>query len=437
MMVSFKKLITIFAIVLAIRSALGFPINAFAQENAPVEFHAQAKAAISVDVETGKIFYAQNADEQLPIASITKLITAYIVLQEVSKGSISWLDEVPISLYAHLLSVDWRLSGVPLELERTYTVKELFDALLIPSSNGAAVALAEKIAGSEQVFVQKMHDLVESFGIEDAHIVNASGIDNSFVPIEEQNPNTAPNDETKMSARSVAILARRLLKDFPEVLEITQIVRETFGIGTASQVEMLATNQMLSGMFLAYDGMDGLKTGTSVLAGQSFVGTAQREDWRILTVVLNADESLGNFSRFIVTRTLMDFTFENWTQQKVLTKGATFTAARYFPVYDGKAQRVPLHLAKDVTFWVQSGMNTNNLHIVFNNPENDLIAPIEEGKNVGTVSITLVEDTHGYLEESLAPSYIFPMRTAKSVERDGFFPIVWRRVFEFISWYLT
>src|SRR5699024_2583890 len=127
----------------------------------PNDFHVEANAALSVDTKTGKIFYDQNAETPLGIASITKLISLYIVEKEIAQGNLTWEEEVSISENVATISVDPELSNVPLETSGTYTVKELFDSALIQSANASTMALAEKIAGNEQNLVDKMRAQLE------------------------------------------------------------------------------------------------------------------------------------------------------------------------------------------------------------------------------------------------------------------------------------
>ncbi|MDR2832863.1 MAG: D-alanyl-D-alanine carboxypeptidase, partial [Streptococcaceae bacterium] len=283
----FKKIVaTTMAFFSLSTTFLSTPVLAQESADTPelVEFNAASKAAISVDFETGKIFYAKDADTPHGIASITKLLTAYITLDQVKQGNFKWDDTIAASQYAHQLSIDPRLSGVPLELGREYNIRELYEASLIASANGAAVLLAEKIAGSEEKFVQMMSAQMEEWGIKDSHLVNASGLNNSLIPEAFRIPGVPENDENLMSARGVAIIARHIMKEFPEVLETTSKPMLAFGQKTFSGVEVRNWNAMLPDMPAEYPGVDGLKTGTTTFAGQCFVGTAKKEDWRIITV---------------------------------------------------------------------------------------------------------------------------------------------------------
>ena len=256
-------------------------------------FSIDAKAAFSVDFDTGKILYDQEGETPMGIASVTKIISLYLVAEQVKQGKLTWEDPVEISQYAADLSVAPDLSNVPLHRDVQYTVKDLYEASYIQSANAAVVALAEKIAGSEPAFVDQMKDKLTEWGITDAKIVNASGLNNTYLG-ENLYPGSTSTDENELSAKDVAIVARHLLQDFPEVLEVTSTVTKTFGEGSYSPVEMVNWNWMLPGFINAKDGVDGLKTGTTDLAGACFVGTAVRDGQRIITVVLNVNGHAEN-----------------------------------------------------------------------------------------------------------------------------------------------
>ena len=143
-------------------------------------FEVGAKHAIAVDVATGKILYEKDANQPVEIASITKLLTAYLVYEAIHQGKFTLQTSVDISDYPYQLTVNPDASNVPLEA-RKYTVEELLETSLIASANSPAIALAEKVAGSEKKFVDLMKAKLQQWGIKDATIVNASGLNNSVL----------------------------------------------------------------------------------------------------------------------------------------------------------------------------------------------------------------------------------------------------------------
>ncbi|MDB7086111.1 serine hydrolase [Enterococcus mundtii] len=399
-------------------------------------FSVNSQAAFAVDATSGKILYDQDGEKTMGIASISKIIGLYIVLDQVKEGNLSWDDEVAISDYAETLSIAPNLSNVPLHKENTYTVKELFDSAFIQSANASMVALAEKISGSETAFLTVMNDQLKEWGIENATIVNVSGLNNVYLGANRPE-GTGETDENQMSAKDVAIIARHLLLDFPEVLEVTSTATKMFGENTQSPVEMVNWNWMLPGFINFKEGVDGLKTGTTDFAGACFVGTIERDGKRIITVILNAEGHEQNPSvRFTETARLMDYCYDNWSVKEIGKANASIPSLKSIDVKNGKETSVNVVLKSPVSVWVRNDMDTGQLTITPKIDEtkvkdNELEAPIVRGTKVGTATITLAEDQLGYLEDGASPST--DIITASSVEKANIFVIGWRNVTNFFS----
>lgn len=399
-------------------------------------FSVNSQAAFAVDATSGKILYDQDGEKTMGIASISKIIGLYIVLDQVKEGKLSWDDEVAISDYAETLSIAPNLSNVPLHKENTYTVKELFDSAFIQSANASMVALAEKISGSETAFLTVMNDQLKEWGIENATIVNVSGLNNVYLGANRPE-GTGEADENQMSAKDVAIIARHLLLDFPEVLEVTSTATKMFGENTQSPVEMVNWNWMLPGFINFKEGVDGLKTGTTDFAGACFVGTIERDSKRIITVILNAEGHEQNPSvRFTETARLMDYCYDNWSVKEIGKANASIPSLKSIDVKNGKETSVNVVLKSPVSVWVRNDMDTGQLTITPKIDEtkvkdNELEAPIVRGTKVGTATITLADDQLGYLEDGASPST--DIITASSVEKANIFVIGWRNVTNFFS----
>lgn len=399
-------------------------------------FSVNSQAAFAVDATSGKILYDQDGEKTMGIASISKIIGLYIVLDQVKEGNLSWDDEVAISDYAETLSIAPNLSNVPLHKENTYTVKELFDSAFIQSANASMVALAEKISGSETAFLTVMNDQLKEWGIENATIVNVSGLNNVYLGANRPE-GTGEADENQMSAKDVAIIARHLLLDFPEVLEVTSTATKMFGENTQSPVEIVNWNWMLPGFINFKEGVDGLKTGTTDFAGACFVGTIERDGKRIITVILNAEGHEQNPSvRFTETARLMDYCYDNWSVKEIGKANASIPSLKSIDVKNGKETSVNVVLKSPVSVWVRNDMDTGQLTITPKIDEtkvkdNELEAPIVRGTKVGTATITLADDQLGYLEDGASPST--DIITASSVEKANIFVIGWRNVTNFFS----
>lgn len=258
----------------------------------------KARSAIVLDGETGEIVYMKNAQQALPPASMSKMMTELIVLDSINAGQIAWQDAVAASNYAA------NVIGTQIGFGEgeVFTVRELFEAMVIQSANDAAVALAEYIAGSEQQFVQLMNRKARQLGLSVQTVFgNATGLGRQDLASHRE---AAAEQETLMTAYDVAILAKLLVEAYPEVLDIASKREAAIG----RQQPLAATNLMLPGQKHFYAGLDGLKTGYTSAAGYCFTGTAVQGGKRLYTVVMGAGSS---DSRFVETKKLLRFGFEH------------------------------------------------------------------------------------------------------------------------------
>ena len=343
------------------------------------DFSVAAKHAIAVEVSTGKVLYEQDAQTPASIASISKLLSVYLVYEALEKGEIQLDTMVDISDYLYSLTANTELSNVNLDA-RSYSVSDLLNASLITSSNSAIIALAEKIAGSEAAFVDKMKAKVAEWGITDATIVNTSGLDNSDLG-ENIYPGSKPDDSNQFSALDVAIIARRLILDYPQVLNITSLNAYDFGGYT-----YYSTNQMLSEGTHARGGVDGLKTGTSNSAGSSFVATTTQANMRIITVVLNATDGLTNSdNRFVETNNLMNYVYNNYSAITLVKKGEAFENSSV-KLFNGTKASSPAVATADLVA-IQKNTSEQPVTATFTSNQIEFDAPITSGTVVGQLKI--------------------------------------------------
>ncbi|MCC2458678.1 D-alanyl-D-alanine carboxypeptidase family protein [Bacillus cereus] len=249
-----------------------------------------AKAAMIIDASDGDIIYQYNENEAFAPASMSKMMTAYLLLESIHNGKVRWEDPVKMSAKA----AQTEGARIPVQVNDTLTVKDLYHALMIESANNAAVALAEHMAKSEKDFVQLMDAKAKQLKMsEHAKFANASGL---------QEPD---GSETKMTAADVAQLAYHLIKDYPEILEVTHLRQSQLAF---NNINVISTNDMLNknNKSLYIEGMDGLKTGFTDSAGYCFTGTAKQGDNRIITVVMGTSSKT---KRFTETNKLMSYAF--------------------------------------------------------------------------------------------------------------------------------
>lgn len=400
------------------------PINVFANED---EFSVPASAAFAVDFDTGKVLYNQNADEPLGIASMTKLITAYIVFDEVNKGNISWTDTVPVSDKLKKMSKDPDLSNIPIENDQTYTVKDALDASIISSANSLTSALAEYISGTEIKFVDKMYAQLKIWGITDGYLVTASGLGNEDMG-KDIYPGSGKKDENMLSARSMAIVAQHLLNDYPEVLEIASQPSTTILKNSKKEVEIWNSNDMLPGFDYYTEGVDGLKTGTTPLAGACFVGTVSRDNRRLITVVMDVEDE---YNRFQVTADLMNYIYDNWTYKTVLKKGEA-SSQKTLAIQNGKQKKADIVLSEDLAVW--SKENNKNIKLFFETDKKQLskkeklAAPKKKGYVVGKEYAFNTDDNLGYLTKEDEKHDVVDVVLKTDIERANVFVRFWNYI---------
>lgn len=346
-----------------------------------------AEAAILVDAESGKILYQKNPDELLPPASMTKMMTMYLVMEAIKEGKITWDQKTQPSDYSHTISQKRNLSNVPLRRDGQYNVRELFEATIIYSANGAAITLAELIAGSEGNFVKMMNEKAAQLGLKNYKFVNATGLNNS--DLAGMHPEgTEPDAENMISARSCALLGYRLLKDYPDVLQISSIPKKTFREGTEDAIKMDNWNWMLPSLVFAYEGIDGLKTGSSPTAGFSFTGTAKRNGMRVISVIMKAPSYQKRFSE---TRKLMDYGFANFTKKEVVPANYQVAGQSEVPVIKGKEKTVKIAGKKPIVVLLKRGEEKQyEPYVQLDNTkleEGALVAPLKKGEKVGTLAL--------------------------------------------------
>ncbi|MDZ3953399.1 D-alanyl-D-alanine carboxypeptidase family protein [Bacillus thuringiensis] len=286
-----KKFMYLLVVLITISMALFY--FKFSDENLNI----QARAAVLIDAHSGSVLYQKNAHIALAPASMSKMMTEYIVLERIHNGSLKWGDLVKISPSA----VDSEGVKINVRIGDRLTVRDLFHAMVICSANNAAVALAEHIASSEKYFTKLMNDKAKQLNLSvQTHFVNATGLANN------------QNQETKMTALDVAKLARYLLKDYPDVLETTKLTSNNLNY---NGLVVQTTNRMLypANKKLHLKGVDGLKTGFTDEAGYCFTGTAKQDGKRVISVVMGGKDDIGRFKE---TKKLFVYGFKRLSRQQ-------------------------------------------------------------------------------------------------------------------------
>lgn len=395
-------------------------------------------AAILIDAETGKILYEKNAETPLGIASMTKMMTEYLLFEAIEEGKISWDQQYAVNDYTYKISQDRRLSNVPLRQDGSYSIRELYEAMAIYSANAATIAIAETIAGTEENFVKLMNQKAEEMGLKGYKFVNSSGLNNA--DLQGMHPaSTGASDENVMPAKSVARLAYLLMKDYPEVLETTKIPKKTFREGTSDAIEMSNWNWMLPGLVFEYKGADGLKTGTTEFAGHSFTGTAERNGMRVISVVMKAVNANGEGSykaRFDATRALFDYGFGQFSKVELVPAGFKIPENETISVEKGKEDSVAIAVKDPISMLIKT--NEKELYkTVFTPNEKELEAEVKKGTVVGKVHVEKTEGTdYGYITDQAIEVDVV---TTEAVERASWISLMFQGIGKFFGnlWHST
>jgi D-alanyl-D-alanine carboxypeptidase (penicillin-binding protein 5/6) len=315
-----------------------------------------AKAHVLIDYDSGRVLAEENADERLPPASITKLMTSYVVSHELHAGNIGLDDEVLISEKA------WRMIGSRsfIKVNTKVSVEALLRGMIVQSGNDAAVALAEHIAGSEEVFAQMMNQYAQQLGMYDTNYMNATGL---------------PDPEHYTTARDIATLSAALIRDFPEHYE--WYAEKEF---TYNDITQHNRNKLL----WRDNSVDGLKTGHTEEAGYCLAASAKRGDMRLITVVLG---TRSENARAQETQKLLNYGFRFFETHQLYQANATITDTK---VWKGAQDQLAIGLAKNLTVTVPRGQYDDLAATT--NIQQPVIAPIEAGAKLGEVEIRLGDE---------------------------------------------
>ncbi|WP_335869509.1 serine hydrolase [Bacillus sp. 2205SS5-2] len=406
---------------------------------ASTDLNINADAAILVDADSGEILYKQNEDQPLGIASMTKMMTEYLVLEAIASGKITWEQPYTVSDKVYALANAPGLSNVPLRENEAYSVKELYEAMVIKSANGASIALAEIVAGSEGEFVRLMNRKAAELGLEHYQFVNSTGLSN-YDMFGLHPEGTGFNDENLLSAQDTATLAYHLLNDYPELLQTANLSSETFREGTSEELVMKNTNAMLQGRKYEYAGIDGLKTGTTPFAGSTFTGTAERDGTRYITVIMNSKDAQNQPSsgeRFIQTGMLLDFGYNSFGLVDFSLADYDQDLPRTIEVADGEKESLSFTANDTIQLKMNKSQKENvNLTLIMDESKLDedgkLQAPVEKGEKIGEL---LIENPQEYewVDKPLFEKYTIDVFAEEAVEKSNWFVLTSQAIGDFFK----
>ena len=356
------------------------------EERAPVSL--ECKSALLMEASSGQIIFETNADEKRPVASVVKIMTILMCLEAVDSGRVSLDDRVTISKNASGMGS----SQVLLDTGEVQTLDILLKSTVVGSANDAAVAIAEHLYGSQELFVKQMNARAQVLGMKDTVFVNCTGLP-------AQGQHTTARDVARMAA---ALFGHELYYKY------AGIWMDKVDHGDGRVTDLTNTNRLIR----FYDGCDGGKTGSTNEAGYCIAATARRGGMRLIAVVLGG--SSGK-KRFACAEKMFDHGFANY---RLLTAAERGTRVRgEMPVTGGSLDSVPLALDGDLTLLMNKA-EAAEIELKPNLPPS-VAAPVAAGDEIGSVDILLNGRTIARI----------PVAAAGSVARQGF-PDAWRRLWE-------
>lgn len=331
---------------------LFIPIRVYGEE---LNLAENAKSAILIEASTGEILYQKNANERLAPASMTKIMSLILIMENIENGNLKWNDIVVVSKNASSMGG----SQIFLETNEMMTVEDLVKGICIASGNDATVALAEKIAGTEKAFVKLMNDKAKSLGLRNTNFVNATGLD---------------AEGHYSSAYDMSIMARELVRH-EKILEFSSIYEDYLRKNTAKKFWLVNTNRLVK--FYSY--IDGLKTGYTGNAGYCLTATGKKNDMRLISVVMG-EENTDN--RTTDTLAMLDYGFNMYSIDKVVNKDKSLGNVR---VNLGDIENVDIMLEEDITILNNNQKGKKNITYEINT--NNINAPVKKGDVVGKIDV--------------------------------------------------
>ena len=353
------------------------------------DFEIEAESAILIDAETGQVLFEQNPDEKLPPASLTKIMTLIVAMEEIESGDLSLDDQVTISRLAESMGG----SQIFLAKGNKVKVRDLLKAVTIASANDACVALGEAVAGSYNRFVNLMNEKADELGLENTYFSNSTGL-----PTESDHYTTA---------RDVAIMSREIVK-YPIILKDASIWLDYIELPDRDAM-LTNTNHLVN----TYPGLDGIKTGHTNAAGFSLAATAKRGDMRLISVVMKARSVKAREDQ---TARLLDYGFNRFTRKNYLEKGETI---QNIALPNGAKEYTTGEVSKDLAVVVKRGLEDTISTEV--NIKEDFEYPIEQGDILGEAKA---------LKEGEVITQVDIVSTEK-INKANFLALFWRN---FVNW---
>lgn len=319
-----------------------------------------AKSAIMIEASTGEILFQKNKDEKLAPASMTKMMSMLLIMEEIENGNLKWNEMITTSEKASSMGG----SQIFLKIGEKMTVEDLLKGVAIASGNDAVVALAERISGSEEQFVKRMNIRAKDLGLKNTNFINATGL-------------TADNHYS--TAYDMSLIAKELVKH-EKILEFTSTYEDYLRKDTKSPFWLVNTNRLVR----FKEGVDGLKTGFTDEAGYCLTATMKKDNMRLITVVMKEENTS---KRSADTTKMLDYGFNIYMVQTILDEKTTIEKKK---VELGKTLTTEIVPKENITILNKKSDDQKN--ITYKTNINKIIAPVKKGDKVGTIDI--IEDNN-------------------------------------------
>lgn len=351
-----KRFLSLF-IVLLIVTSMSAPA-VFAEEKNGINLADEAKSAILIERDTGTILYDKNSNEKLPPASMTKIMTMLLIMEAVDTGKLKMDEKIRTSEYAASMGG----SQVFLEPGEEMTTEQMLRAIAIGSANDASVAVAERIAGSEEAFVEMMNNKVKELGLKNTQFRNTTGL---------------PAENHFSTAHDMAIIAKELLK-YDKITKFTGTYESFLRENTDKKFWLVNTNRLVK----FYPGVDGLKTGYTGEAKYCLTATAEKNNMRVIAVVFGAPTSKSRNAQ--VTK-MLDYAFSQYETHPMYERNVSIEKAR---VSKGDKKNIEAVTSEPISILTKKGESVENVQqeIVL---KKDLKAPLKKGDEIGQLRLTL------------------------------------------------
>ena len=321
----------------------------------PEDLAPNAKSAIMIEASTGEILFQKNKDEKLAPASMTKMMSMLLIMEEIESGNLKWDEMITTSDKASSMGG----SQIFLKVGEKMSVTDLLKGVAIASGNDAVVALAERISGSEEAFVKRMNTRAKDLGLRNTNFVNATGL-------------TADNHYS--SANDMSLIAKELVKH-EKILEFTSTYEDYLRKDTKSPFWLVNTNRLVR----FKEGVDGLKTGFTDEAGYCLTATMKKDGMRLITVVMKEENAN---KRSADTTKMLDYGFNVYMIQTILDEKTTIEKKK---VELGKKLTIDIVPQENITILNKKSEEVKN--ITYKTNIDKIVAPLKKGDKVGTIDI--------------------------------------------------